>query len=341
MVRMKDRGYVIQRGAVRDLTSATELAITDSVVFSQDTEKPLRILGDLDRYGKKLLDFDCRVYIRVAAAQHLRERARAIVINAITTLQLPPAGLSSTEAQSLHGTFTEREGSMLAPFVYICDSAVTWAGIFNLIVANPSGRPPNLTLKIEAKTSEGKRARISGVQALLIQRAFWDCDIVHLIQMADGLSGAPAYRVYAEPTAGLLGSWPSLHFLKTGPRAKITTEYDRYLDSALLYVPFHLGPRLNLERCGLGAQDGILVGDFVEDAESLQDCASQGRAATAIANLFNRTLRGWRNRSKNDSSQFLSHYLRKFFPSEIPDHRQPLIRSLGAARSLAELWELV
>ena len=88
--------------------------------------------------------------------------------------------------------------------------------------------------------------------------------------MDSGLSGSAVYRVYAKLAKGLLGPWPFLYFLKVGRRDKIAREYLNYQGHALMYVPFHLGPRLNLERCGLGARYGTLVGDFVEEAESLQ-----------------------------------------------------------------------
>ena len=95
------------------------------------------------------------------------------------------------------------------------------------------------------------------------------------------MSGAPVFKAYASLDAGLVqqgatGAYPHVYFVKIGPRKKIVDEYDKYCSHIFEYVPFHLGPRLRRDRCNLGSTQGILVGDFVEGAESLITCARGG-----------------------------------------------------------------
>ena len=79
---------------------------------------------------------------------------------------------------------------------------------------------------------------------------------------------------------------PYQYFVKIGDRNQISKEYLAYRDIALEHIPFHLGPSLRLDRCALGAQQGIIVSDYVSGSEKLRDCARDGRAVPVIANLF-------------------------------------------------------
>jgi hypothetical protein len=171
--------------------------------------------------------------------------------------------------------------------------------------------------------AKGKKIKVPRERWLLLSRAFPDCNAVHLRKMQDGLSGGSVYRAYAE-VKGVEGTWPATYFVKMGSRTKIATEYDHYQTHALKYIPFNLAPRLALDRCGLGAREGVIVGDFVEHAEALKDCASSGRAIDAIGTLFSRTLGAWLPDS-----------------IDIPDERKALIRSLGGTPDLAHIRELL
>ena len=51
--------------------------------------------------------------------------------------------------------------------------------------------------------------------------------------------------------------------LKLETEGKFQRNTSAYRDIALERIPFHLGPRLRLDRCALGTQQGIIVSDYV------------------------------------------------------------------------------
>jgi hypothetical protein len=334
-----DMGYQIEPFGAAELIDSEALATTDSVIFSQSLQKPTRIFGDLDLYAKTLLSQDCRIYLRVAQPEFHSDRMRAIVVNAIDTLKLPPSGLSDDEGDSLGEWFCEHKLSAFAPFVHLCGRPNDWSEIAKTIRDNPAGKAPNLSMSVDAVNSKGDALKLTDEQLMLIRRAFWNCASVHLVGMTNGLSGVPAFRAYAELAQGLPGKWPYLYFVKIGSRQKISTEYRMYQANALEYIPYHLGPRLRQDRCGLAASEGIIVGDYVSGSESLRDCAKDGRAAPAIANLFNSTLWAWRQVATTKKGS-VPEYLEHLFPTSIPRHREDYIRELGATLSVTELKDL-
>ncbi len=333
-----DRGYQLLPFSPTLLTEPAELAALDSVVFSQRAKAPTQVVRHLEQYVPRLLDNDCRVYVRVATSKVLQNHGRAIVVGALRRLRLPVGELTPQERASIPPQEREREGLPLAPFVYVCEPGYTWPRIAQLISTNPAGRSPNTGLRIDVVDSRGRQIVLGETRELLLKRAFDNCEAVHLRQMQDGLSGVVVFRALAEHAGGLEGSgWPVLYFVKIGDRQKITDEYEKYQGHALLYIPFNLGPRLTLERCGLGAHEAIIVGDFVEQAEALKNCASGGRAAHALSNLFNRTLRAWHNAAEGQNSRTVFECLAERYPTEIPDEREPLIRAYGGTHSLQYL----
>lgn len=334
-----DMGYELKPFDPTALLDSETLATTDSVIFSQNPLKPTKIFGELEKYAETLLAHDCRIYVRVAQPELHSDRMRAIVVNAINSLKLPPSGLSDDESDSLDDWFSDHKLPAFAPFVHLCGRPNEWGEIAKTIRDNPSGNAPNLSMSVDAINSNGDTLKLTDEQLMLIRRAFWNCASVHLVGMTNGLSGVPAFRAYAELSQGLPGKWPYLYFVKIGSRQKISTEYRRYQANALEYIPYHLGPRLRQDRCGLAASEGIIVGDYVSGSESLRDCAKDGRAAPAIANLFNSTLWAWRHVATTKKGS-VPEYLEQLFPTSIPDHRENLIRELGATLTVTELKDL-
>ncbi len=334
-----DMGYQIKPFDAAASIDSEMLAATDSVIFSQNPQKPTKIFGEFEKYAKMLLAHDCRIYVRVAQPEFHSDRMRAIVVNAINTLELPPSGLSDDESASLDDWFCDHKHSAFTPFVHLCGRPNDWGEIAKTIRDNPAGKAPNLSMSVNAINSNGDTLKLTDEQLMLIRRAFWNCASVHLVGVTNGLSGVPAFRAYAELAQGLPGKWPYLYFVKIGSRQKISAEYRRYQANALEYIPYHLGPRLRQDRCGLAASEGIIVGDYVSGSESLRDCAKDGRAAPAIANLFNSTLWAWRNVATTKKGS-VPEYLEHLFPTSIPHHRENLIRELGATLSVAELKDL-
>lgn len=293
----------------------------DSALFFQDESKPARIGSELETYAGILLAHDCRIYVHhlpVVPGDGGDYRKRQVV-NAIDEQKLPAHELAT------------RVRPTYSPVVYIVPSPCNWQEVANVVKNNPAGAGANSTTQV----TNGEQ--LSDEDRLLIQRAFHDCEKVDLMPLGNGMSGVPAYRVYAELQGNVIPSrWPYVYFVKLGKREAIEKEYYNYREVAMGHVPYHLGPRLKLDRCALGHQRGILVSDFVTGAETLKDCARDGRAATAVGNLFSATIASWRSGAVPEETN-LAATLAPFFPIEIPEHRRPLMERFGAVLNLGGL----
>jgi hypothetical protein len=346
-----------ERGFHCELLKSEQLhqyaAQLDAVVWTQDRHKPNTLPRELAEIAPKLLDNDARVYVRLAVDENLTAMPRTLVVNAIVTTGLPVGNLRPDEWRNIPSDRQERQGSSLLPCVYIVDSGEPWAYIATLVCdrpASPSFEPgPTFKQHVLKKPLDpkGQTERV-----LLLKRAFWDCSNLKLARLDGGMSGAPVFRVYASLRAGLVQppgklSHPHLYFVKIGPRKKIVDEYDKYGEHIFDYVPFYLGPRLRPDRCNLGSTQGILVGDFVEGAESLIACARGGRCGHAIANLFDRTLGGWRKQAY----VYKTHHLSKYFedkwwvegssnPIALPADRAVIVKDLGGDTDIAALKQI-
>jgi hypothetical protein len=325
-----DRGFLVASCTDADLRDPAYLAGLSAVIFSQSIDKPLQVAQGLENHAQRLLNYDCLVVIRPGSAALSEDPS--IFTNVLVRLHLWTAGLPSKEAAKLKWQESSDAVPPL-PHVAYFGYAVSWPFIANAVADNPSGTAPNLDLKI---TVDDVVKKLDPDSELLVRRAFWDCADIHLVAMDEGNSGVRVYRAYAELACGLYGQWPQAFFVKIGDRSKIFAEYTMYEENVDPYIPFHLGPHLARERCCLGASLGLIVGDFVEESESLGDCAYQGRAATAIACLFDRTLLGW-HRSPRKVSTSLSESLLHCFPRKISTSRFTRALALGATQNLNQL----
>ena len=320
------------------------LAGLSGVVFTQRADKPLQIAASLKKHGLRLLDFDCRIILRPAPNQV------SIITNIVDELRLPTAGLPALEAAKLDKWQPAARGDPPPPHARLFHESVPWSNVANFIVESPPGNAPapisSLAVKVDERDDAGKthRSQLRPESELLIRRAFWDCTDVHLVPMPvnDGRSGVPVYRAYAELAPGhmkgQIGGWPQPYFVKIGNRYKIFDEYENYEDNVDPYIPFHLGPHLVPERCCLGAHEGIIVGDFVEESESLRDSARRGCASAAIACLFDRTLLGWYRHAREIQTP-LSEGMLQYFPQKIDAARVARARQLGATKDIRQLRE--
>ncbi len=130
----------------------------------------------------------------------------------------------------------------------------------------------------------------------LVRRAFGDCTEVHLEPLDGGLS-ATTYQVHARLQQSQAGPRPMPFFAKVDTLAKIRSELRNYEVYAASHIPFNLRPNLDTARCTEGAEDGILVGNFVENSRPLWDVALDGMGERAIHGLFEETLMGWRRQA--------------------------------------------
>jgi len=133
----------------------------------------------------------------------------------------------------------------------------------------------------------------SDEERILLERAFSDCREVTLTPLDGGASG-DVYQASVRLKASKVGPNPLPFFVKFDRYPKARREIDNYLDCTTLFVPFYARPNIDAWRCLVGAERGIIVGNFVEHSDSLGDLIARGAAQAAIASLFDDALRGWR-----------------------------------------------
>jgi len=331
----KDRGYDCYLLTDQSAAQAGTLEKTDSIVLSYRKEKPSE-LGDLRRFAY-VLNYDCRIYLRYESDLATKKK----VIKTIDLLKLPVDGLQQAEMANFSSDWFDPYAPPFGPYLHVRTADDDWTKLANLIVANPAGHPPNPSLTIKPKSVVKKL--LSAESVLLLRRAFADCSSVELFQKTDGLSGVLAFEVFAHIRDKVSGAKsPYRCFIKLGPRLKVAREYDKYRTIAMEKVPFHLGPRLRLDRCMLGQSQGIITCDFVAGAEPIRDCVKAGRGIHALGNLFNQTLIAWR-RDAEPEQQSLNKLLVNYLADreEVPKHRKKRIKDFGAKRSLAELIQRI
>ena len=197
------------------------------------------------------------------------------------------------------------------PYIRVIDPTqpVPWNEIANSALAWGRERRPSTSVDFFA--AEAGRSLvdlgISPEDEVLLRRAFWDCREVHFEELNQGKSGATVLVAHAKLEHG----WAAPYFLKISDRAEVIREYRNYREDVDPYIHFQLGPGLTLQRCCLGAHRGVLVGDFVDESESLVQCAMADRASSAISCLFHRTLRGWHGRDPKLTAESLGQYLER------------------------------
>lgn len=337
-------GYEVYRCDVAAAAEPGRLATTAAVVFRQSRQRPRQIARQLERLAPTVLGHGCLVFVQPLSLElgASTQNFRQLIVQAIAELRLPVYGLTGQELAQLGVWAGGANQKVLTPLVHILEQADYWPGILNYLQLHPPGASPVPGPRIVVRNSRGVEQKLDIERTLLVQRAFWDSAEVRLEQLPNGLSGVDAYRAYVHQQVNQVGAaWPYRYFVKIGGRQKISTEYLRYREIALEHLPYHLGPRLRLERCELGHQSGIIVSDYVGGAEPLRDCARDGRASAVIANLFNVTFRPWHNGARRADVSLQEHLRGRLHGLVIPDFRQSLIDEYGARRGFAELADLL
>lgn len=330
----EDRAFFVSTCTEDELRDHQFRAGLAAVVVSQNPEKPTRIATQISEFVKALLDYDCRVILRPAVRISDGEKFSfaGMITDAIESAKLHTAGLPENEARKLGDWFAKGNGEPPLPHAHYYDLEVPWPMIANFVAAHPAGPAPNTGLKILPATLQ-----LNESTKLLFQRAFSNCKEVFLEPIDDGNSGISVYRAFADLASGHLVSWPQPYFVKIGERKKIFIEYQNYVTVVDPYIPFHLGPHLIHERCALGADEGIIVGDFVDESESLLDCARDNRASSAIACLFNRTLSGWYRGATVETASVSALIRLPTFKDQKFSTRLKHAQELGSTKSPTEL----
>jgi len=336
------REYELCRFNEIELVDSKKLVEVAAVIFRQRAHQPRKIAHYLKQFAENLLWHDCRIFVETAPGRKDPSALfvmRDFITDAIRDEKLPHTSLSAVEADSR--AMLAGNAPPLSPAIRICNQFEIWSWVFKDLQDYPPGVSPFVGLEIEFFDGNDVINETSREKTILLQRAFHDCHKVKLVRNSDGLSGIDTYRVYAIPRDKLVNFAPPYeYFVKIGNRGKISKEYLAYRDFALEHIPFHLGPRLRLNRCALGTQQGIIVSDYVSGSEKLSNCAQDGRAVPIIANLFNTTLRAWQDCRRKVENP-LQDYLRERMPDKIPKHRRPLIKGYENLKKPTELRGLL
>jgi len=192
---------------------------------------------------------------------------------------------------------------------------------------NP-GPAPNTELKIEGAGDDTSQ--------IFFRRAFSDCDSL-IIRPLPGGRSANAYCVNATFENSIAGRFPLPFFAKIDSRQKIKKELACYRDYVSHFIPFHLRPNIEDNRCVEGYDRGMIVGGFVEHPETLLDVARRGHATTAINSLFDETMRGWRIQAKKEAGGLEKEIHETFDPAKIGSTIQQKAAEFGAQRSPEDL----
>lgn len=337
------RGFRVDEYTSKQLQDPNNLAGLAAVVFIQHAEKPTQISKQLEAHIKLLLDYDCRIILRSASKETTpgsKELIQfdSIITNTLSRLRIPTGSVPFREASKFNAWQRYEDGDPPLPHAHIFSHNASWNVIANFVAEHPPDKAPNPYLNILINGKPPKYLRCS--REILLRRAFWNCSEVDLIPESEGKSGVDVYRAYADLESGHFGPWPLPYFVKIGERNKILVEYENYKNHVDPYIPFHLGPHLIHERCGLGACEGIIVGDYVEESESLKACARDGRAAQAISSLFHTTLHGWYRNTNQTDAPLSTHFNFPEFKSKDAKSRIEKAKELGAQKSPDQLFEL-
>lgn len=319
------REYGVVKCNDSDLADLSYLSGVAAVVFTQSAEKATKVLREIDRHWRKLLDNDCRVIVRPADNdQHSKIIEARIGVNKRPVSFLPRRVAGVVPAHA--------EDKLWYPKIDFASLNTAWHDVANIVDAHPPDHAPSRSLVIEGE------AHIREGREILFRRAFWNCSHVDVGYMTElGRSGASVYRVHVSRSA--TSAWSLPCFVKVGKRHRIIDEYNNYVEHLGPEIPFHLGPQLRVERCCLGGCEALLVGDYVDGSETLLRCAYDGRAGPAIACLFDRTLQGWHR--TGEKVQPLGATGAIEVPSSISPHRLQRARYLGASCELNDLRTLL
>jgi len=178
---------------------------------------------------------------------------------------------------------------------------------------------------------------------LLLKRAFGDCNAITVDPLTKGLSGARVLAVYAEFPEAEAAPYPLPYFAKIDSCRRILKEYEAYDRFVIRHVPFSQRPNCEPKRCLLGLTDGILVGDFVDNSQSLSDVVRGGGARSIIHSLFDDALRGWRQQAyrRNDRTSLAEIQTTILKPDQIQDAHVQTAKAFGARLNAVELVHLL
>jgi hypothetical protein len=210
--------------------------------------------------------------------------------------------------------------------------------VCELAARHMPGPALNNTLEIcsAAETS------IDACDDFLLRRAFHDCKSITLQRLTGGLSGASAFLVEATLSTSLAGARPAPYFAKLDDSRALKAEHDRYTVFGEHHIPWHLRPNFQPSRSVFGVDKGVLVGSFVQAADSLWQRAIAGEGVKYIRTLFDETLIGWLKEAECHSSQPAGSVISALMPfcnhTRVPASRVAMASEFGNVAQPSGLW---
>lgn len=195
-------------------------------------------------------------------------------------------------------------------------------------------------------TIEPSEIILSDSEHLLLCRAFHDCERIYLEPLAGGKASISVFRVHARVKQWHVGPHPLPFFVKIASPQLANEEKRNYDDYAEHYVPFHLRPNLDGQRCIHMTQHSALVGNFVDGAVPLRKSLRAGQCGAIFA-LFETTLRGFRLQPAAAHSTPMADFLAGFVKGRIQADRIPKERanhaltSFGLSTTLNDLEDIL
>lgn len=256
-------------------------------------------------FGGRDLRLEYRKTVKEALADLLSARAVVISCSGESDPLVAEARLLIVDEAMRHGVAIE----VVAPFQEAGrvskGIATKWFTNRGIVDVAQTDALPQRIARVVPEAAAFRDLKIAGAenknpeQLALLQRAFSDCQQITLQELVGGRS-AQVYQVYARLSDSRAGPYPLPFFAKIDRRAKIERELRNYRECTTHFVPFYARPNLDPERCLLGAEYGLIVGNYVEHSESLLRLVNAGRAYNALHSLFEDALRGWRAQSQWD-----------------------------------------
>jgi hypothetical protein len=253
----------------KDTVSDRDFAVSCAVIFCFDEKNKGHSIGQVKQYAAKAANHGAFVII------HAHDEAE------IKTLQAHMLKFPEVNA---------RFPDFPRPIKYFSVDRPAYE-LAELAARHPTGPAYNPDLDIKG-TPPAKESDV-----FLLKRAFSDCRTITVEPLTKGFSGARVLAVFAEFPEGEVAPYPLPYFAKIDTCQHILKEYEAYDRFVTRFVPFSQRPNCEPKRCLLGLDDGILVGDFVDDSVSLAEIIQPNGARAIMHSLFDDALRGWRQQA--------------------------------------------
>jgi hypothetical protein len=169
---------------------------------------------------------------------------------------------------------------------------------------------------------------LSPTDLRLLQRAFHDFSEVRLTPISAGFSGADTFFVESVRLSPVRAE-PKPYFLKVGDSEDLVDELERFRKHAEHFITWTLRPNFVPERSIQGTKRGLLVGAFVEGAESLAHYARKGEGVPYITALFEDTMAGLRKHCETKVGSVVDALHDYDKHDRIPAERVEAARALG------------